>query len=241
MSRPRPLILYNSAVEAVLFDYGGTLDADGRTWLERFRPLYAAEGVDSASKSFERAFYDSEDGLPERFQIKGLTLEKTLVLLTRCVLEAAAPDRMASAEAIAERFLRDSRRTFRRNRPMLERLARRYRLGVVSNFYGNLRGVLEAEGLLELFGAVADSGVIGALKPDPALFRHALDALGCRPSAAIMVGDSLERDMRGAEALGMSHAFLAPTTKSPCCAAALRLDALTDLEAALETRLPTWG
>lgn len=225
-------------MEAILFDYGGTLDADGRTWLERFKPLYAAEGVDSASGRFERAFYDSEDSLPGRFLLKGVPLEKTLILLTRCVLETVAPDRMALAEAIAERFLQDSRRIFQRNRPMLERLAGRYRLGVVSNFYGNLRGILEAEGLLELFGAVADSGAFGAIKPDPTLFQHALEGLGCRPSAALMVGDSLERDMRGAEALGMSHAFLAPAVKPPCCAAALRLKALTDLEAALETKLP---
>lgn len=224
-------------MEVILFDYGGTLDADGRTWLERFRPIYAQEGIDSSSPRFERAFFDSEDSLPGRFRLNDLSLEATLVLLSRCVLEAVAPDRISSAEAVAGRFLQESRRAFRRNRPMLERLSRRYRLGVVSNFYGNLRGILKAEGLLELFGAVADSGVVGAAKPDPVLFHDALKKLGCAPNGALMVGDSLERDMRGAESLGMSHALLALAPKPSCCAQALRLSVLTDLEAALEARL----
>jgi putative hydrolase of the HAD superfamily len=224
-------------MKAILFDYGGTIDSDGRAWLERFRPFYAEAGVDPGPAGFDRAFYDSDDSLSKRFSLGGLSLEKTLILQTRCVLESLAPGKTALAEAIAGRFLEESREAFRRNRPMLERLSRRYRLAVVSNFYGNLRPVLESEGLLELFGVVADSGAVGALKPDAALFMHALKALGCDPASALMVGDSIPRDMRGAEALGMAHALLAPKEKPSCCAAALRLTELTGLEEALASRI----
>lgn len=228
-----PLILYNAVVRTILFDYGGTIDSDGRTWLERFRPIYKEAGIDSTPGRFDRAFYDSEDRLPARFSLGRLSLEKTLLLQTRCVLESLAPDKISSAEAIAGRFLEECRGVFRRNRPMLERLGLRYRLGIVSNFYGNLRSVLEAENLLGLFSVVADSGALGVLKPDPAIFTHALKALDCGPDAALMVGDSISRDMRGAEALGMPHALLASARQPSCCAAALRLTSLTDLEAAL--------
>ena len=39
------------AVETLLFDFGGTLDADGVAWKERFFTLYRAEGLDSDLRS----------------------------------------------------------------------------------------------------------------------------------------------------------------------------------------------
>jgi len=48
---------------AVLFDFGGTLDADGVPWRERFRRLFRQEGVDIAPEAFDRAFYAADDAL----------------------------------------------------------------------------------------------------------------------------------------------------------------------------------
>lgn len=225
-------------MKAILFDYGGTLDSDGQTWLERFRPFYKEAGIETGSDRFDRAFYDSDDGLAGRFRLEGLSLERTLVLQVGCVLEALSQTRAGLAETIAAAFLEESRRSFRRNRPMLERLSRRYRLGIVSNFYGNLSGVLNSEGLHDLFGAVCDSGALGVLKPDAGIFQEALKTLDCEVSQALMVGDSVPRDMRGAEALGMAHALLAPARKAVCCPKALRLAALTDLEPVLAAAVP---
>jgi putative hydrolase of the HAD superfamily len=41
------------------------------------------------------------------------------------------------------------------------------------------------------------------VKPDPSIFRAALDRLGVAPENAAMVGDSPEDDVEGARALGM--------------------------------------
>src|SRR2546422_3239999 len=49
----------------------------------------------------------------------------------------------SDARRVAARFHADAVAVVNRNRPMLQRLARRYRLGVVSNFTGNLRPCLE--------------------------------------------------------------------------------------------------
>jgi putative hydrolase of the HAD superfamily len=46
-------------------------------------------------------------------------------------------------------------------------------------------------------------GEFGLGKPDQAVFRHALAALGCRPDEAWMIGDSLTFDIAPAVALGM--------------------------------------
>ena len=54
----------------------------------------------------------------------------------------------------------------------------------------------------------------GVAKPDPTLFRAALNALDVAPAATIMVGDSLEKDVRPALALGMHAIWVTPHTET---------------------------
>ncbi len=220
-------------MKAVLFDYGGTLDADGSTWLERFYPIYKENGVDLPRDRFDRAFYDSDDALPARHALAGLDLEETLRLQVGDVLAALAPQRAPLAGAIAGRFAADSRGQFRRLRPVLERLTARYRLGVVSNFYGNLDGILRAEGLRDLFSVVADSGVLGVVKPEPGIFLHASRALDAAPAECMMVGDSVKRDMRGAVAAGMKTALVSIDPEPPAAGQDWTVRSVVELEALL--------
>lgn len=70
--------------------------------------------------------------------------------------------------------------------------------------------VLRQHGLLELFDALAISEIVGASKPDPALFRAALHALAIPEadySRVVMVGNNLERDIAGANRLGLISIF----------------------------------
>ena len=113
-------------------------------------------------------------------------------------------------ERVALRFLSEMSLAFARNRPVLETLGQRYRLGVVSNFYGNLEGACESSGLAPLFGVMADSQRVGAEKPDPAIFQAALTELQARRETTVMVGDSLRRDYEGARRSGMRFIWIAP-------------------------------
>jgi putative hydrolase of the HAD superfamily len=220
-------------VEGILFDYGGTLDSDGTAWIDRFFRIYQELGLAFLRPRFDRAFYDSDDHLPARFALKGLSLERTLTLQVQGVLEALAPERDDQTPRVVERFLAESRAAFRRNRPVLERLAARWRLGVVSNFYGNLEDVLAGEGLRGLFATIVDSGAAGVAKPDSAIFQQALADLHLAPEQAVMVGDSTPRDMRGAEMLGMRHILVGDLSRPACCPQGLRVAALADLESVL--------
>jgi putative hydrolase of the HAD superfamily len=68
-----------------------------------------------------------------------------------------------------------------------------------------LRDVLQREGILELFDHWSFSDEVGVYKPDPVIFRHALDGLGVRdPSRAAHVGDLRRTDVAGARAMGMT-------------------------------------
>lgn len=221
-------------MKSVLFDYGGTLDSDGSTWLERFTPIYKECGVDAPKERFDRAFYDADDALPSRHALSGLDLEQTVLLQVRDALRVLSPERVDDlAPRITSRFVEDSRRQFRRLKPVLERLAARYRLGVVSNFYGNLDGLLRGEGLRDCFSVVADSGVLGVTKPDPRIFLHAAEALGSRAEECVMVGDSVPRDIAGAAAAGMRKALVCAAPAAPAAGQDWTIRSVTELEGLL--------
>ena len=82
--------------------------------------------------------------------------------------------------------------------------ARGYRVAVISNADGRVRGLLETAGLTPLLEFVIDSAEVGLEKPDPRIFHAATDRLGLPPSACAYVGDIYEIDVLGAEAAGLT-------------------------------------
>lgn len=77
------------------------------------------------------------------------------------------------------------------------------RLACVSNWDCSLPDVLRGLGIDYLLEIVITSATAGAMKPDPAIFTAALEALGCAPTAALHVGDTTE-DIEGARAAGIA-------------------------------------
>ena len=104
------------------------------------------------------------------------------------------------------------------------------RLGIVSNSDGRVEEALTAAGLREYFDVVVDSGLIGVEKPDPVIFRAALDALGVVPDEALYVGDLYEVDILGARAAGMEAVLFAPACGDPgrTCRTATSIDELVN-------------
>jgi len=209
------------------------LDSDGQSWLDRFYPLYKEAEIVSSKEAFAPAFYASDDNLSRLHRLQGLSLEDTVALQVAGVLEQLAPQRLALGKSLADRFLTDCRVHFKRNRLILGRLRRQYKLGIVSNYYGNLDSCLRAEGLRDLFDSVADSEVTGVKKPDPGIFNIVLREMGVGAEDCFMVGDSIPRDMRGAEGLKMRHALLSCDPQARCCPQSRTLASLSELESCL--------
>jgi putative hydrolase of the HAD superfamily len=216
---------------AVLFDFGGTLDADGIAWKARFFEACRREGLTRDPSVFDPVFYAVDDALVGAVP-PTLTFEDTVLRLGEGLARRlGSTDRSAGAR-IARRFLGDAFGTLARNTPLLARLRRRYRLGIVSNFYGNLGTVCHNAGVHELFEVIVDSACVGCAKPDPRIFQSALDALEVGPADAWFVGDSLQRDMAGARAIGMPHVWLAGAApaSAACCPADPIVHSFGDLE-----------
>jgi 2-haloalkanoic acid dehalogenase type II len=78
------------------------------------------------------------------------------------------------------------------------------KIAIVSNTPKlSVDGVLEKFGFDKLFDAVCFSYETGYLKTDPEMFDLALEKLGVSKEDAIMVGDSMETDIAGAEKAGI--------------------------------------
>jgi FMN phosphatase YigB (HAD superfamily) len=79
--------------------------------------------------------------------------------------------------------------------PTIRRLAAGgYRIGVISDIHFALRPVFRAADLFEPIDSFILSFEQGVQKPDPAIFRVALDALGTQPEETLMVGDRPSHD-----------------------------------------------
>lgn len=76
-------------------------------------------------------------------------------------------------------------------------------LGVISNFDSRLFGLLDGLGIGRFFDSVVISTQAGAAKPQAAIFRQALTHHGFPPEQAVHVGDSYERDIVGAQEVGI--------------------------------------
>lgn len=239
-------------VRAILFDMGGTLDGDGRHWLDRFIALYAGAGLAFTREQIRAAFDDAEQRAAEDETIGTAPLDEMIerhVTWQIAFLERDVATRSAPADGlhhfhqtIVDGFVGPVREAAARNVPLLAGLRDRgLRLGVVSNGCGNVDVLCDDLGYSPYLSVVVDSRRVGLFKPDPAIFVHAAARLAVPAAQVLMVGDSFDRDVRPAKAAGLQAAWLEGATPRECPDPTLidvRLARLADLPHALDARAP---
>lgn len=117
----------------------------------------------------------------------------------------ASDDLLADALAAHHTEERRSRyRLFPDALSTLQRLHRRYHLGIITNGLTEIQQEkIERLGIEPYFDTILISQAVGIAKPDAGIFERALGALPCEPWEAVMVGDSLARDIAGARTAGL--------------------------------------
>ena len=83
-------------------------------------------------------------------------------------------------------------------------------VAIVSNSEGMLEHLFERLGIRRTMDLVIDSGIVGVEKPDPRIFRIALDRFGVAPERAFHLGDNFATDVLGARAAGVRVALVDP-------------------------------
>lgn len=198
-------------IEAIILDVGGVfLLPDPRTIGDHL----ASAGLDAAHGSIVRAHYAGIRALDLRGEWDAY--------LDAFVGELGLPDDALAraSDALREVWFTENLWRF----PVQESVAglrhlalSGRKLGIVSNADGTVEAQLRAQSIAQVgegLGvpvlAIIDSTVFGSAKPEPAIFRHAVEQLGVAPEHAVYIGDSVRYDVRGARAAGLHPVHFDP-------------------------------
>lgn len=209
------------SLKALLFDAGNTLiHIDPDRMLEIFRGVGVEADRDTflwaEARARSRLVAKVAGGEGETGTEKHVWQEYFLSLFR----DAGVPEK--SLSAVGERVKRAHRdlHLWTRVQPgtketLAELLDTGYRLAVISNADGRVEGVLERTGLRPYFEFVVDSHVVEVEKPDPRIFRLALERMGVAPEESLYVGDLYPVDVLGARKAGLRAVLLDPHGREP--------------------------
>lgn len=199
-------------ISGLIFDYGGTLDTNGRHWAYVLWDGYRHAGVPISEEQFREAYVFGERALAKHPLI--LPEDNFQVLLVKKVyqefeyLKRASSLDFSDAECervekeIADFCYTEVKRVLIISREVLEILSRRFPLVLVTNFYGNIQAVLRDFNLDKYFLQIIESAVVGVRKPNPEIFKLGVEALRLQPAEVCVIGDSYEKDIVPAVSLG---------------------------------------
>ena len=92
----------------------------------------------------------------------------------------------------------------------------KYELHLISNgFKESTECKVKNTNLTPYFKNVFISEVIGVNKPDKAIFQYAIDTANAKLEHSLMIGDSIEADVRGALNFGMDAIYFNPNFTTP--------------------------
>jgi putative hydrolase of the HAD superfamily len=220
-------------LKAIFFDAVGTLFGLTNTVGDHYAYVGREVGLDLDAETLDRAFHTAWKQMPQRAAIDGPRENDDKgwwrELVDR-VLKQVAPslcefDRDNFFEIAYEHFTEAGVWELYPEVPdVLQELAPRFQLAVISNFDGRLRFILQHLGISKFFSHVFISSELGADKPDPEIYRCAVSLMKLQPNEVLHVGDDPQRDWEAATIAGL-----------PVFRLDRKRNSLRDLEAILTT------
>ena len=224
-------------IHALLFDFGGTLDGNGVHWRNRTYRFLQQAYPEIDRETFDRVDRAAVDKLIEDGSGPQLSLRETMDVIASGIYEALGLDPEVK-DRYVDFFCEGAKENLERNRCWLATLRDQYRLGVISNNFGNTQGWCDDYNLSPLLDSVVDSTVVGVSKPEAGIFHTALTGLGVSSEEAIYTGDTYSDDVVGAKRAGMWAAWLVGEEDKECPDASLvdvQLTTLQELKRFLES------
>ena len=203
-------------VKGIIFDYGGTLDTGGDHWSYVIADAYKKAGVYLSNEAFRDAYVFGERELARTLHIlphhtfADLMLIKIKIEMEELAAGSVIPANLIDTKApeIANYCYEAARESVDKAKPVLKALAEKYKLVLVSNFYGNISTVLKDFGIDGYFSDIIESAVVGVRKPDPKIFELGARAMGLMPEETLVIGDSYRKDIEPAEKAGAQVLWL---------------------------------
>jgi len=202
-----------TVIKAIFFDAAGTLIHLPESVGHHYALVGGKIGLALEAEALDQAFAACWRRTPQRPAIDGPREDDDKGWwrdLVNQVLDRVAPrttdlDRDAFFEAAYAHFAEAGVwELYPEVIEVLEALRPRFQLAVVSNFDGRLRMILEHLGVSKFFSHVFLSSELGADKPDPLIYRRALELNRLSPNETLHAGDDPVRDWEGAQTAGLS-------------------------------------
>ena len=202
-------------MKAIIFDFGGTLDTNGVHWSEFFWDVYQKFNAGISREEYERAYVKGENDMGKVEGSFRDILKKQLINQFRHLDSRLrgndnrdVNDSSKLIEKMADYCYTEASNCLKKSKELLAELKKNFKLGVVSNFYGNMEEVCKEFGIFEYFDAVVDSTVVGVRKPYPKIFEITLKELNTEPKDTLVIGDSYENDIGPAKEVGCKTIWL---------------------------------
>lgn len=212
----------NAPLRAVFLDVGNTLLSEVRPRSVLYAEVAQAHGLVVEPERMARLMRDADASLPARvdggFRFSDPWLEAFIRKIFRDELDLPESRLPAVTAQLFERFeAAETFRAFPGARELLDALRERgLVVGVISNWSARLGRVLEVVGLRDALDPIVCSACIGAEKPDPAIFRAALELAGVDAAEALHAGDHALKDYAGARSAGLAAVLVThPGTPPP--------------------------
>lgn len=202
-----------NSLRVIFFDAVGTLIhlPRGASW--HYREVARRHGLELPAEALDAAFRRIWKEMPAPVTTRAPRTDDDRAwweALVHRVLYACAPaevqrfNRAAYFEELYDEFAKPGVwDVYPESREVLAELALRYELGIISNFDGRLRIVLEQLDLARFFRHLVISSEVGANKPHPWIFSEALRLAVVAPHEALHVGDDPRADWEGAAQAGL--------------------------------------
>lgn len=199
--------------QALLFDYGGTLDTAARHWYYIIREGYEHARLPIPDDILRAAYVYGERYLATHRAInpeddfhtllkKKITIETDYLELHDQGFLNHVTDRERLIFEVASYCNEYAIRCVSHSGKILRALATQYPLYIVSNFYGNLKRVMEEYGISSYFQGIIESSCVGVRKPSPQIFSLAVKETGLQPDHCVVIGDSYTKDIIPAAQIG---------------------------------------
>ena len=176
---------------------------------------YKKAGIDIARDTYREAYVHGERFLAKNPVIEPTdtfhTLLRKKIAIQFNYLRSIFPEKIfknETAEHIADSCYNKVKETLKTTCGIVERLAEKKPLVLVTNFYGNMPVVLEEFNLSGFFKNIVESSVVGIRKPDPALFALGVETMGLEPQDVVVIGDSYRKDIYPSSTLGCKTVWL---------------------------------
>ena len=199
-------------IKAIFFDAAGTLFYLTKTVGEHYAYIGREVGLDLDAHELDRAFHTAWQEMPRRPAIegprenddKGWWHELVGRVFNQVAPSLSELDRDNFFEVAYEHFAEPGVWELYPEVPnVLKQLQKQFQLAVISNFDGRLRFILQHLGIAKYFAHVFISSELGADKPDPEIYRRALNLIHLAADEVLHVGDDPERDWKAATAAGL--------------------------------------